>query len=52
MENNKERGYIFIPYVFKTVKTTINDETVWYENKWKNLLLKIKFLFIKPRYLK
>lgn len=51
MENNNEKGYIFAPYIPKTVKTTINGETVWYSNKWKNLLLKIKHFFIKPKYL-
>lgn len=50
--NPKDKGYIWLPYITKTVKTTINGETVWYENKWKNLLLKIKHFFIKPKYLK
>ncbi len=45
-------GYIWLPYVIKIVKTTINGETVWYANRWKNLLLKIKHFFIKPKYLK
>ena len=52
---NKEeldKGYILAQYITKTVKTTINGETVWYANKWKNLLLKIKHFFIKPKYLK
>ena len=30
-----------------TEKVTVNDEAVWYRNKWKNLLLKIKYLFVK-----
>lgn len=50
--NPKDKGYIWLPYITKTVKTTINGETVWCENKWKNLLLKIKYFFIKPKYLK
>jgi len=52
MENNKDKGYFFAPYVTKTISTSINGETVWYANKWKNLLLKIKRFFIKPKYLK
>ena len=52
MEENKEKGYVWLPYITKTVKTDINGETVWYANKWKNLLLKIKHFFIKPKYLK
>ena len=52
MENNKEKGYVWLPYITKTVETSINGETVWYANKWKNLLLKIKHFFIKPKYLK
>ena len=41
-ETNKEKGYVWLPYIFKTVRT----------DKWKNLLLKIKHFFIKPKYLK
>ena len=52
VEENKEKGYVWLPYITKTVKTEINGETVWYANKWKNLLLKIKHFFIKPKYLK
>jgi hypothetical protein len=52
MENNKDKGYVWLPYITKTVSTSINGEIVWYANKWKNLLLKIKHLFIKPKYLK
>ena len=37
-----DKGYILAPYITKTVKTSINGETVWYANKYKNLLLKIK----------
>lgn len=50
MDNNK--GYIYVPYIIKTVSTTVNSETVWYANKWKNLFLKIKFFFTKPKHLK
>ena len=50
--NNKDKGYVWLPYTTKTVKTTINGETVWHSNKLKNLLLKIKHFFIKPKYLK
>lgn len=52
MENNKDNGYVYIPYVMKTVKTTINGETVWCVNKMKNLLLKIKRFFYKSKNLK
>jgi hypothetical protein len=52
MENNKDKGYVLFPYVIKIVSKSINGETVWYANKWKNLLLKIKHFFIKPKYLK
>ena len=52
MENNNDKGYVWLPYITKTVRTDINGETVWYANKWKNLLLKIKHFFIKPKYLK
>lgn len=52
MENNKDIGYVLLPYIIKTTRTSINGETVWYSNKWKNLLLKIKQFFIKPKYLK
>jgi hypothetical protein len=52
MENNNDKGCVFLPYILKTTKTTINGETVWYANKWKNLLLKIKHFFVKPKYMK
>ena len=53
MENEKkEQGHIFVPYIIINVATMINGEYVWYRNKWKNLLLKIKHFFIKPKYLK
>jgi len=48
----EDKGIIWVPYTIKTVSTSINGETVWYANKWKNLLLKIKHFFIKPKYLK
>ena len=51
MENNKVKGFVWLPYITKTVSSSINGETVWYANKWKNLLLKIKHFFIKPKYL-
>jgi len=51
-ENFKTPGYIWLPYIPINVKTTINDEAVWYRNKWKNLFLKIRHFFIKPKYLK
>ena len=45
-------GYIYIPYVTKTVKTTVNGVTVWHSNKMINFWLKIKFFFWKPKTLK
>ena len=35
------------PYVNKTIKTTVNSETVWHSNKIINILLKIKRFFYK-----
>ena len=54
MENEikKEEGYIFLPYIPRNEATMINGEYVWYRNKWKNLLLKIKHFFIKSKYSK
>jgi hypothetical protein len=49
MEEIENKGYIFVPYICKTISTSINNETVWYSNKWKNLFLRIKFFFIKPK---
>lgn len=49
---SKERissGIIYAPYTLKTTSTSVNGEIVWYANKWKNLLLKIKHFFIKPK---
>lgn len=47
-----EQGYKWLPYKIVNVSTSINGEIVWYKNKWKNLLLRIKSIFIKPQYLK
>jgi hypothetical protein len=52
MEDFREQGYIWAPYILKVVSTSVNGETVWYSNRWKNFLLKIKRLFFKPKYLK
>ena len=52
LEKKNNEGYIWMPYIPKVVSVMINSETVWYSNKWKNLLLKIKRIFIKPEYLK
>lgn len=46
-----EKGYVLVPYILVTVATQINGETVWYKNKFKNFLLKIKHFFIKPKYM-
>jgi hypothetical protein len=43
---------VYVPYIMETTSTSINDTTVWYKNKWKNLWLKIKFFFKKPNDLK
>lgn len=51
-KNELKSGYIWVPYVIVNRSTSINGEVVWYKNKWKNLLLKIKFFFIKPKYFK
>jgi hypothetical protein len=51
-ENSLESGIIYVPYVIVTTATSINGEIVWYRNKWKNLLLKIKHFFVKPKYLR
>ncbi len=50
--NNGKSGYIYAPYVIKTVKTTVNGVTVWHSNKMINLWLKIKFFFWRPKTLK
>jgi hypothetical protein len=47
--NEIKNKMIYVPYVFKTTKTMINNETVWYNNKIINFLLKIKRLFIKNK---
>ena len=43
---------MFVPYLMKTVKMSINDEVTWYSNKFKNTLLKIKRFFVNPKYLR
>ena len=45
----KDPGNVLAPYILKTVSTSVNGETVWYANKWKNLCLKIKRCFIKSK---
>ena len=50
IKNNLDKGVVFLPYVTLIEATTINGETVWYRNKWKNLLLKVKRVFVKPKY--
>ncbi len=53
MENNKDKGIVFAPYIIDEPKSTdINGEVVWYHNKWKNLLLRIKRFFYKSKNLK
>jgi hypothetical protein len=53
MENNKDKGFIYTPYIIgETKQTDINGEVVWYSNKWKNLLLKIKTFFYKSKNVK
>lgn len=57
MEINKnnmiEQGYILCPYIITNpTKTDINGYVVWYDNKFKNLWLKIKRFFYTPKGLK
>lgn len=53
MENNKDKGVVVVPYIIGEPKSTdINGEVVWYRNKMKNLLLKIKRFFYKSKNLK
>jgi hypothetical protein len=52
MDKDKEPGYIWAPYILINVSTSINGETVWYRNKFKNFFLKVKHFFFKPKYLK
>jgi hypothetical protein len=49
---NGKAGYIYIPFITKTVKTSVNGVTVWHSNKLINFWLKIKFFFWKPKTLK
>lgn len=39
--NKKDVGYVWVPYEIKTIKTTVNNRTVWHSNKIINLFLKI-----------
>ena len=48
----KSQKVMNVPYIIETTSTSINSTTVWYKNKWKNLWLKIKFLFKKPEEVK
>jgi hypothetical protein len=45
----KNNSIVYIPFEFKIAETMVNSETVWYANKWKNLFLKIKHFFFKPK---
>jgi hypothetical protein len=49
VDNKVNEGYVFVPYIIKPVSTSINSKTVWYSNKIKNLILKIKHIFIKSK---
>lgn len=49
---NGGKGYVYLPLIFKTRCTTINNEVVWYSNSFLNLLLKIKHFFFKSKNLK
>ena len=37
------------PYVNKSIKTTVNSETIWHSNKIINMLLKLKRFFYKSK---
>jgi hypothetical protein len=43
------KGYVYVPYVLKTTKTTINNETVWHSNYLINFLLKLKRFFFPSK---
>jgi len=47
-----DNGIIYAPYISVNNSTSINGETVWYRNKFKNFLLKVKFFFFKPKFFK
>ena len=51
-EQNNKRGLVYIPYKIETTATMINGQYVWYKNRWKNMMLKIKHFFVKPKYIK
>ena len=40
---------IHAPYVTKSIKTTVNSETIWHSNKIINMLLKLKRFFYKSK---
>ena len=50
--NDMKNGIIFVPYICKTVKSTINSETVWHSNRFINLLLRIRRFFYKSKNVK
>jgi hypothetical protein len=52
MNEDRQPGIIYVPYIFKTTRTTINNVTVWYSNKFINMLIKIKHFFYTPKELK
>ncbi len=53
MENNKDKGFVYVPFIIgEPEQTDINGEVVWYRNKMKNLLLKIKRFFYKSKNIK
>lgn len=46
---NKDKGFVWVNYIPITKKTTVNNHTVWHRNKFINFLLKIKYIFYKPK---
>lgn len=53
-QSNKTKtdGIVMAPFISRIDSVYINGEVTWYRNKWKNILLKIKHFFFKPKYLK
>jgi len=52
IEQSNENGFKLLPFVIINTATMVNGEYVWYKSKWKNMLLKIKHFFVKPKYIK
>jgi hypothetical protein len=42
---DKNKDYVYMPFIVINERITVNDKVVWYNNKWKNIFLKIKLFF-------